>query len=143
MPYKFIEDISLADVAIEIKAKTLAKLLEDAAKATTNVMVKNLKSVKQTTKKKIVLQEADPEKLLYHFLQEIIYLKDAEMLLFSKYKIKIAETKNGFNLFCEASGEKLDMNKHTLLVDVKAVTYHHFKVEKKKSGWHAFVILDI
>ncbi|MBI4153879.1 archease, partial [Candidatus Woesearchaeota archaeon] len=108
MPYKFIEDVSMADVAIEIKAKTLEKLLEDAALGTTNVMVRNLKAVRHKVRKKIVIRQPDAEKLFYHFLQEILFLKDANMLLFSKFSAKVSETKKGYVLKCTASGEKLD-----------------------------------
>jgi SHS2 domain-containing protein len=41
------------------------------------------------------------------------------------------------------AGEELDMNRHDLVVDVKAVTLHQFRVEKTDRGWEAFVILDI
>ncbi len=41
------------------------------------------------------------------------------------------------------SGEKIDSGKHDLVVDVKAVTLHRFRVEKTQRGWEAVVILDI
>ena len=43
----------------------------------------------------------------------------------------------------EAYGEVIDRERHELLVDVKAVTMHHFKVEETAEGWTATVVLDI
>ncbi|NTV43837.1 MAG: archease, partial [Syntrophobacteraceae bacterium] len=43
----------------------------------------------------------------------------------------------------EASGEKIDPDRHDLIVDVKAVTFHHFRVEQTRHGWEAMVILDL
>ena len=143
MPYKFFEDIAIADVAFEAKGKNLNELFESTGLAVTNVMVKDLRSVEHKVKKKIKLEETDLEKLLFNFLQEIIYYKDAERLLLSKFDVDINEEDGKFKLEIEAFGEKLDMKKHELIVDVKAVTYHKFAVKKLKSGWSAFVILDI
>jgi SHS2 domain-containing protein len=33
--------------------------------------------------------------------------------------------------------------RHRARADVKAVTLHRFRLEKKNGGWEAFVILDI
>ena len=42
-----------------------------------------------------------------------------------------------------AEGEELNMVKHELLADVKAVTFHNFKVEETDGVWKAEVILDV
>lgn len=141
MPYKFFEEVTLADVAFEATGKTLEKMFESAALAVTNTMVKSLSSVKRTVKKKIVLKSDTVENLLFNFLQELVYYKDSKKLLFSKFSIKIKE--KPLALSCVAEGEELDMKKHELVVDVKAVTFHKFEVKETKSGWRAQVILDI
>ncbi|MAG47487.1 hypothetical protein CL617_02680 [archaeon] len=139
MTYKFIEHT--ADVAFEIKDKTLDELFESAALATEQTMIKDLKTIKTTTTKKIKLKADDLEELLFNFLQELIFLKDAKLLLFSKFKIKIDQDNN--SLTAELKGEKLNPKKHELLVDVKAITYHKFKLEKVKNSWESFIILDV
>jgi SHS2 domain-containing protein len=40
-------------------------------------------------------------------------------------------------------GEPIDLNKHELLVDVKAVTMHLFEVKKLNGEWFARVIVDV
>ena len=37
----------------------------------------------------------------------------------------------------------IDAGRHELIVDVKAVTLHRFKVEQTPRGWETLVILDI
>ena len=139
MPYKFFEDVSIADVAFEATGKTMEEMFESAALAVTNTMVKDLKSVKPKVKRTIKIKAENIESLLFNFLQEIIFLKDAKQLLLSKFKIKIIGEKS---LQAIVWGEKLDMKKHELLVDVKAVTMHKFEVRHDKK-WVAKVILDI
>ena len=141
MSYKFLEDVSLADVAFEATGKTLEELFESAALATTNVMIKDLKTIKPKIKKKIKLKAKTIENLLHDFLQELVFLKDAKQLVFSKYKIKINEKK--VELIAEISGEKLNTKTQEHMVDVKAVTWHHFSVKKEGKNWYASVILDI
>jgi len=143
MPYEFLEDIAIADVAFEATGKTIEELFESSALAVTNTMVKDLKSVKQKVTKTIEVKADALEMLLFNFLQEIIFYKDAELLLFNKFDITIAQEKNKYKLKTKARGEKLDMKKHELLVDVKAVSLHNFKVEETKKGWKADVILDV
>ncbi len=143
MPYKFLPDIAIADVAFEASGRNLNEMLESAALATTNVMVKDLKTVKPKVSKSIKIKAENEEMLLFNFLQEIIYQKDANLLLFSKYAVKTKKTRSGYELSGTAKGEKLSMKKHELMVDVKAVTMHMFEVRKTKAGWKARIILDI
>lgn len=142
MSYKYLEDVAVADVCFEASGKTLEELFESAGLATTNTMVKSLKKISQKEKEKISVSADTIENLLFKFLEEIIFLKDARQLLLSKFKIKISQGKN-YKLACEASGEKINMKKHEMLVDVKAVTWHLFEVKQEKNIWRARVILDI
>jgi SHS2 domain-containing protein len=105
-------------------------------------MVKDLKSVKRKVTKNIQVKSDTIEMLLFNFLQELIFHKDANLLLFSKFEIKIKKN-DAYTLKTKAHGEKINMKKHELLVDVKAVSMHSFKVLKTKSGWKANVILDV
>ena len=138
MSYKFLEDISLADVAFEAKGKTLDELFASCAEALAATMVKDVRSVKPKITKKMDLKAESVDKLLYAFLEELIFLKDAELLLFSGYRLKVTET----SLSGEILGEKLDMKKHEMLVDVKAATMHMFEVTHVKE-WKARVVLDV
>jgi len=136
MPYKFLEHT--ADVLFEAEGKSLEELFESCALATEETQV-DLKNVGQDKEIKFVVEDESTEMLLFHFLQEIIFYKDAEELLFSRFKIKI----DGNRLEAECFGEKINQKKHILNVDVKAVTLHQFEVKKTAKGWFARVILDI
>ncbi len=141
MAYKFLKDVAIADIAFEASGKTLSELFESAGLAVTNTMVRDLKKVKPKTSKIIKLKSDTLENLLFNFLQEIIFLKDARQLLLSKFSVKIDEKK--IFLTAKASGERLDAKKHELVVDVKAVTMHKFELKKEKNKWVARVILDV
>ena len=143
MPYKFLEDLSIADAAFEATGATLKEVFESSALATTNTMIRNLEAIEQKVSKKINVESDTVEMLLFNFLQELVFYKDAEQLVFSKFEIDMAPKGKKWKLSSVAWGEKLDMNKHQWVVDVKAVTLHQFELKETKDGWRAQVVLDI
>ena len=140
--YNFIEGIALADCCFEAYGSNYNELFRNAAEATFSQMV-NLKSVKGTEKRTIELKADNIEELLYNFLSEIIALKDSLYMVFNKFDVKVNGKKNKFELKADLYGEEIDQKKHKLGIDVKAATYHQFKVWKEGKICKARVILDI
>jgi SHS2 domain-containing protein len=141
MSYSYLEDIATADAAFEVKGGTLEELFRDAAIATFEVMV-DTKSVEPEITRKIELNNETVDNLFFDWLSELIYLKDADSLIFSKFDVSIR--KNYFyELKATAAGEIINQEKHSLRSDVKAVTYHMFEVNKTGENWIARVVLDI
>ncbi len=143
MPYRYLPDVAIADVAFEACAGTMAELFRDAAEATMNVMVGDLDTIVERVARVVRAEEGEPDMLLFQLLQELIFLKDAERLLLRVRDLEIRRTGGGYALDAEARGEEIDPARHDLVVDVKAVTLHRFRVEQTPRGWEAFVILDI
>ncbi|MEK6852248.1 MAG: archease [Nanoarchaeota archaeon] len=141
MPYKFLENVSIADVAFEATGESLEEMFASAGLAVAATQIKDLKSIKDKTKKIIKVKADKIEELLFKFLEELVFLKDKDLLIFSQFKDMKIEKGKYFS--CEAHGEKLDPKRHEQLVDVKAVTYHLFEVKKTREGWKARVVLDI
>ncbi|MEJ2691198.1 MAG: archease [Deltaproteobacteria bacterium] len=143
MPYRYREDIALADAAFEAWAHTLEELMVEASDATVNVMVEDPGTIRPLVSRTISLGPEAVDMLLYGLLQELVYFKDAEQLLLRVEKVEIRSGPDGYCLRAEARGEKIDPTRHPLASDVKAVTLHRFLVTETDSGWRAFVILDI
>lgn len=143
MPYRYLEDVAIADVAFEARGATLEELFQAAADAMTHVMVADLGAITAREKRKIELQDESLELLLFNFLQELIFYKDAQKLLLRVGEIQIERSDGSFKLRAEACGEELNPARHDLGVDVKAVTLHRFQVREIPEGWQANVILDV
>ena len=141
MPYRYLEDIATADAAFEVEDRTLEELFRDAAVATFEVMV-DTKSVKPAMTREIELRNGAVDDLLFDWLSELIYLKDAESLLFGRFDVSIKKN-DEYELKATASGDRIDQKEHGLRADVKAVTYHMFEVKNTGEKWSARVILDI
>ncbi len=143
MGYKFLEDVAIADVAFVAEGKTLDQMMNSSAIALTSSMIKDIAKIETKKTVKIKIESKNEEQLLHDFLQELIFLKDAKLLLFREFEIQIGKKEDKFFLKAQLKGEKIDMKKHELLVDVKAVSFHRFEVKKEKNGWKCFVILDV
>src|SRR3990170_4186952 len=103
MSYTYLEDIATADAAFEVEGHTLEELFRDAAIATFEIMV-DTKSVEPGIERKIELKNEAIDNLFFDWLSELVYLKDAFALLFSKFDLSIK--KNDFyELKATVSGE--------------------------------------
>ena len=143
MSYKYLEDIGTADIAFEATGRDLPELFMSAADATMNVMIENLDTIEPRETRRIELKNDAIEMLLFDFLQELIYFKDAERLLLRAREMQIEEKDGAYSLKATTAGEPLDPRRHQQRADVKAVTLHDFRVEKIEGGWKAAAILDI
>lgn len=141
MPYRFLEDVAIADVAFEADGRTLPEVFEASALALTEVMVE-LDGLSPALRHEISLTAGDLETLLFRWLAELIYLKDSACLLFCRFQIAIQEGTE-WELQATVGGERIDYDKMSLKLDVKAVTYHMFALEQTSQGWRAQVVLDI
>lgn len=144
MTYKIDEDMATADVAIKIKAKDLQELFLDGATAVADQSA-NTKTIAKAIEKEIKLNNADIEQLFFDFIEELIFIKDRESMVFNSFDVLVKEKKDGFYVICTAHGDKIDHKKQELHTDVKAITMHLFEVEEldDDQGWTAMFILDI
>ena len=143
VPYRFRDDVALADVAFETWGTTLEEVFIAAADAAMNVMVEDLATIGRSHEFAIELAHDQLDLLLFSFLNELIFLKDARRLLLRVQGLSVQINNSGFTLKASVYGEVLDPRRHPLIVDVKAVTLHRFSLKQTDAGWEAFVILDI
>lgn len=143
MPYRFLDDIAIADIAFEATGKSLNEVFQSAADATLAVMLEDASALEFRQQRTIQLINADAQELLYQFLQEILFFKDADCLLLKVTTLAVVEDGGQFWLSAELAGEEVDIQRHHLNVDVKAVTYHMFTFRKTNSGYLTTVVLDI
>ena len=140
--FRFLEDVAIADIAFEAYGKNYNELFENAANAIFELTV-DLKTLKPKIKKGVKLENGKIDLLLYDFLSEILYIKDADGLIFCRCKIDIKEKNGKYILDAAFEGDKINQKTQTLENDIKAITMHMFKVEKAKNGVKAVVVVDI
>jgi SHS2 domain-containing protein len=143
MSYRFLEDIALADVAFEVEAADLPALFTDAAEALLKVQIDNPEAVCHVEKVALEFAHSQIDLLLYRFLQELIFYKDAKRWLLRADRVRLETSGDLHRLKAQISGEILDPARHHQRVDVKAVTFHRLSVAQTPAGWKATIVLDI
>lgn len=140
MPFRFLPDVAIADIAFEASSDSPTGLFEACADALTDVMV-DPKTLKPAVRRKLSLEADDMDRLLYDFLTELIVLKDVDSLLVLHANVEVSA--NGKNLAADLRGEPIARDRHILRNDAKAVTMHMFGIRHEGSEWKATVVLDI
>lgn len=89
----------------------------------------------------------DIESLLYHFLDELLFLFSCEpFLICSKVVITEFITEGeDFRIKCKCYGEEFTLGKHPQGTEVKAITYSAMQIvnEPEQHKFEVFVIIDI
>ena len=102
--YQFVEEIALADCAIDVEGADLADLFETAALALAEVMV-DPATVPTTARRTIALDAAELDLLLYDWLSELIFRKDRDGEVYTRTKVDI-DGSGPFRLAAEVEGRR-------------------------------------
>lgn len=142
--FRFLEDVALADTAFEATGDSPSELFQAAAQAVIETMI-NPSTVTPKWHKAIERQAPDLPTLLFDWLSDIVYLKDAEGVLFQAATAAVSQdpTSGNWTLHGFLNGEPIDPTRHEMRADVKAVTKHLYEVRQDGSRWIARVVLDV
>jgi SHS2 domain-containing protein len=122
--YELIEHT--ADVGVKAYGKTIAEAFEHAAKGMFDIITDE-SMIDPVGQYDIQLEAPDLEQLLVDWLSKLLFLNDAQDLVFGKFQV----TLTGNQLSASVFGEKYDTKKHGMGVEIKAVTYHMLQVQEK------------
>ena len=143
MPYRFLEDEATADVAFEAWGKDLPEVFQAAANAVVNVMLENPRDIRPQEVKRFEVQNVQLDLLLFNFLEQLIYYKDAQHFIGNVTRVEVTGADANWRAVAQVAGERLDPERHHLSVDVKAITLHEFTLVLERAQWRAHVVLDI
>jgi len=130
-----------ADVGLYVFGSDMKELFANAAEGLMSLMTEpeKIRPVEETS---ISLQAESPEALLRAWLAEVLYLFNGEKKLTAGVSfITLTENK----LEATVRTESLDMSRHEITGEVKAVTWHRLEIErdKKKGRLKATLVMDV
>lgn len=143
MAFRQIDDITSADIALEISAKSAGALFVEAGAALRAVMLENEEPAPDAAAMSFELRAESIEALLHSFMDELLFYKDSDGLLVTPRSAEVDCDSSGARVRCQAVTERIDHTVHRFVVDVKAVTMHRFSVRQKDGRWTATVVLDV
>jgi SHS2 domain-containing protein len=139
--YQILEDVALADCAMEVEGRDLADLFETAAGALAELMV-DPATVEPSVERTVTLSADKVDLLLYDWLSELIYRKDRDREAFPHTRVSVGGS-GPFQLAATLRGGTIDRARTGLRADPKAVTFHQFQVTAVDGGWRARIVIDI
>ncbi|MEE8353854.1 MAG: archease [Dehalococcoidales bacterium] len=127
-----------ADVAIVARGADVGEAFASAGRALLS-LITDPDSVAEVEERRIELSATDLKDLLVAWLNELIYLFDAENLLLSGFDVRpVGDT----GLVATARGERVDKTRHRIKLGVKAATHHMLEIDRD-NGVRLQVLFDV
>ena len=135
--YEFFEHT--ADIGIRARGESLAALCVHLAQGLTALIAED-SALEPRTARPIHVVAADAESLVLVWLQELLFWFSTDRFLPAQYALEeVTET----SLRGVLHGETFDPARHAQGREVKAITRHLLKVERRRGGWQGEVLVDI
>lgn len=140
--FRFLEEIALADIGFEAEGESIEEVFRGATQALLESMA-TPSTVAQTWERMIERSDVDPSSLLFDWLSEVVYWKDAAGVVFREAPFTLTQEHNVWLLRARLIGAPVDQKTQELHADVKGVTKHLYELKPTAGRWKARVVLDV
>jgi SHS2 domain-containing protein len=137
--FSYAEDGPTADLTVDTWGESLEDVFRQSAIALFNAMTP-IEGINQNETREFEVDGHDLGALLFNFLDELLYIHEVDLIVFSGFDLEI--DRESFILKATCHGEFFDLSKHTQGIAVKAVTFHQMNFEETDEGWALRVVLD-
>lgn len=139
---RFLEDIAMADAAFEVEGASVEEAFRGATQALLESMA-NPATVSGGWERSIERTDVDLSALLFEWLSEIVYWKDAAGVVFREAPLTLAREGDVWLLRARLIGAPVDYQTQELHADVKGVTKHLYELKQTGGRWKVRVVLDV
>jgi SHS2 domain-containing protein len=140
--FRFLDDIALADIAFEAEGDTLEEVFHGATSALLETLA-DPATVGTVWEQSIIKTDENPADLLFDWLSNIVYWKDAAGVVFHEAPLALAKQDTSWTLTARLVGAAVDQETQELRSDVKGITKHLYQVIQEGQRWKARVVLDV
>jgi len=140
--YRFLEDIALADIGFEAEGESVEEVFRGATQAVLETMA-NPSSVSGGWECEIKRSDVDSSALLFDWLSEVVYWKDAAGVVFREAPLTLTREGDVWQLRARLIGASVDQQTQELHADVKGVTKHLYELKQTGGCWRVRVVLDV
>ena len=140
--FRFLEEIALADIGFEAEGESVEEVFRCATQALLESMA-NPATVSGGWERVIERSAADPSMLLFDWLSEVVYWKDAAGVVFREASLTLTREGDAWLLRARLIGAPVDQQAQELHADVKGVTKHLYELKQTGSCWKVRVVLDV
>ena len=140
--FRFLEEVALADIAFEAEGESLEEVFRGATQALLESMA-NPATVSGGWERVIEQSNVDPSALLFDWLSEVVYWKDAAGVVFREARLTLTRDGDVWQLRARLIGALVDQQTQELHADVKAITKHLYDLKQTDGCWKVRVVLDV
>jgi SHS2 domain-containing protein len=140
--FRFLEEIALADIAFEAEGESVEEVFRGATQALLESMA-NPATVSREWERAIERTDVDPSALLFDWLSEVVYWKDAAGVVFREAPLTLMREGDVWLLRARLIGAPVDLQTQELHADVKGVTKHRYELKQTGGCWKVNVVLDV
>jgi len=140
--FQFLEEIALSDIAFEAEGESVEEVFRGATQAILETMA-NPTTVSGGWERAIERSDVDPSALLFDWLSEVVYWKDAAGVVFREAPLTLMREGDVWLLRARLIGAPVDQQAQELHADVKGVTKHLYELKQTGGCWKVTVVLDV
>jgi SHS2 domain-containing protein len=140
--FRFLDEIALADIAFEAEGESVEEVFHGATQAILETMA-NPATVSGGWERVIERSDVDPSALLFDWLSEVVYWKDAAGVVFREAPLTLTREGDVWLLRARLIGAPVDPQTQDLHSDVKGVTKHLYELNQTGARWKVRVVLDV
>jgi SHS2 domain-containing protein len=140
--FRFLDDIAVADLAFEAEGDSIEEVCRAATQALLESMA-DTKTVGSSWDRIIERNDEELPQLLFDWLSDIIYWKDAAGVVFHDASLTILKKDNLWTFSGRLVGAPVDQQAQELRNDVKGITKHLYELCERDGKWTARVVLDV
>lgn len=128
-----------ADLGIEVYGEDQKQLFVNAGFSLFD-LITDIHKVEAKTSLLLSVEGMDQEDLMVSWLSELLYFHQVKGYLFRYFAIHDMSEKA---IKANVKGETFDSQRHELIREIKAVTYHQIKVACENGTWISRIVFDI
>jgi SHS2 domain-containing protein len=135
-----------ADVGLHVRARDLKTLFQRAAEGMASIII-DPETVLCKQEKTIFVEENTLEEMFLRWLKEILYEMEKSGMVFSQFTVNrdnfSHRNPKKYSMLGNLRGEEIDLARHEICMEIKAVTRHGFSLGKKGSYWESKILFDV
>lgn len=125
-----------ADIRIEVFGTSRQELFQNAATGVVSLLT-DLAHVRPVIERRVAV--SGNGELLVNFLNELLFIWDVERFIPAEVAVDLVP--DGVN--ARLKGEHFDEDRHSIQLEMKAVTYHNFSMTEENGVYKATFVIDV
>lgn len=138
--FQLLEEIATGEMSLVARGDSLEGLFRATAKGLFETMV-DTDTVRPEIGKELSLSADSIDRLLFHWLSELLQLRDREHLYFTLFEVRV-ERGPRHRVQAVAMGELIDSTRHPVRNEITAVRSNPFQIVREGEAWQVNLLFD-